>query len=219
MKNEFYFQLTVTKEQIDFANSLVEYSMKNHKVSNIWDSYIDKKEKTIQLRFTGTLGEIIFADTYRLERPFRSFGAYDGQDLGKDFKIKIQDKEQIFDIKSMQRKTGIFYSHYVLNIPASQLHKPNSLTNLYFCISFHYEEKSLIASFLGYVNKTEIEANQLGIRYKSGTLRTRLDGTSFPFNEDTYEIDFKDITSPMLNENIQKMEGFKMGKLKVKIQM
>jgi len=216
MKNEFYFQIKVTKEQIDLANSLVDYSMKNHKISNIWDRFADKKEKTRQLRFIGTLGEIIFADTYYLDRPSKSFGAYDGQDLGKDFAFKIRDKEQIFDIKSMQRKTGTFYSHYVLNIPASQMHKPNSLTNFYFCISFHKEPMSLIASFLGYVDKTKIEANQLGIHYKSGTLRTRWDGTSFPFNEDTYEIDFKDITSPMINENIKKIEGFKMGKLKVK---
>jgi hypothetical protein len=215
MPNEFYFQIKVSDEQVKYANKLVDYSMQHHKVSNIWDKNPDKKEKTRQYRFTGSLGEVVFADTYSLKRPNRSFGAYDGQDLGKDFVIKINNLEKIFDIKSMQRKSGFFYGNYVLNIPASQLHKPNSLTNYYFCISFHLNtNEQFIASFLGYIDKTEIENGKLGILYKAGTLRTRADGTNFQFNEDTYEIDFKDITTPMISDSIRKIDDFKILKIR-----
>lgn len=215
MRNEFYFQINVSDEQIEYANSLVDYSMRFHKVSNIWDNHPDKKEKTRQYRFTGSLGEVVFADTYNLERPNRSFGAYDGQDLGKDFVMKIGNIEKAYDIKSMQRKTGYFYGNYVLNIPSSQLHKPNSLTNYYFCISFHKNTNSeLIASFLGFIDKTEIENGNAGILYKAGTTRVRADRTNFQFNEDTYEIDFKDISTPTITDTIKKIDGFKVLKLK-----
>ena len=55
------------------------------------------------MRFTGSLGEIVFADAYHLPRPTKSFGAIDGQDWGQDF--TITSAEQIFslDIKSMKR--------------------------------------------------------------------------------------------------------------------
>lgn len=213
MRNEFYFQIKVTDEQVKYANQLVEYSLTHHTVSNIWNSHEDKKAKTRHYRFTGSLGEVVFADTYGLKRPLRSFGAYDGQDLGKDFILSIQNQEKTFDIKSMQRKSGIFYGNYVLNIPSSQLHKPNSLTQYYFCISFHKENDQYIASFLGYVDKNEIKKGKLGTLYKAKTIRTRGNGTIFPFNEDTYEIDFKDITTPIINDDI-KIDGFKILKLR-----
>lgn len=71
MKNKFYFSIEVTKEQYNYAKKLVDYSIKNHPISNIWDK--EKKDKTRTLRTTGTLGEIIFADLYNLNRPTRSF--------------------------------------------------------------------------------------------------------------------------------------------------
>ena len=106
-RNKFYFQISVSDEQKDYAKELVDYSLTNHPISNIWDK--EKKEQTQKLRFTGTLGEIIFADTYKLIRPTRSFGAIDGQDYGKDFQITFKDKTMNFDLKTMHRKTNNFY--------------------------------------------------------------------------------------------------------------
>ena len=88
MTNEFYIQINVTDEQKSYARQLVEHSLAHHRVANIWDQSDDKKSHTRMLRFTGSLGEIVFADLYQLPRPQRSFGATDGQDWGQDFVLK-----------------------------------------------------------------------------------------------------------------------------------
>jgi hypothetical protein len=212
MYNEFYFSIAVTEEQISCAQKLVNYSLQYHPVSNIWDS--TKKDKTRQLRLTGTIGEIVFADVYRLPRPKRSFGAIDGQDYGKDFELKVGEKKYIFDVKTMLRKSNIFYPGYVLNIPARNIHRKDSITDNYFCISLHRGERDLIASFLGYISKQDITEGKIGILYPKDTQRIRADQSSFTFFEDTYEIFFKNIKSPFISPRIEKMKTYKKLKLK-----
>jgi hypothetical protein len=210
MRNSFYFYIKVTSEQVEYTKKLVEHSMKNHTIPNIWDG-TNKEKDTVDLRFTGTLGEVVFADVYGLDRPTRSFGALDGQDLGKDFQIEIEGEIRNFDIKSMRRNNNTFYSDYVLNIPSSQLNKHNSLTDYYFHINIHPKtgvDEDFVASFVGYVSKDEIKNGTVGKFYSAGTWRTRGNGTKFKFNEDTYEVDLADLTSPLLNDKIKKMEGY-----------
>jgi hypothetical protein len=211
-KHLYHFTIPVCKEQIDYAKQLVNFSLENHPISNIWDS--KKKDDTPKLRLTGTLGEIIFADTYKLERPVKSFGAVDGQDFGKDFEMNINKKQMNFDIKTMRRKSDVFYENYVLNIPARNLNQNNNLTDCYFCISIHEKKNVFFASLLGYIFKQDILNSKCGILYKKGSSRKRADKSSFEFYEDTYEIDFKDIRSPFLNQRIRNIKGFKIGSLK-----
>lgn len=195
-------QFVVTPEQIEYAHKLVKYSMENHRISNIWDSSDLKKDKTFEYRFTGTLGEIIFADAYNLERPNKSFGAVNGQDFGKDFELKVGGKKSYFDIKTMQRKVNSFYEKYVLNIPSSQLNKEGCLTDAYFNISICIKDNLIFASFIGYVERKDILNKKIGIFYPANTQRIRANGTSFTFLEDTYEIDFKDFKpAPEVIEN------------------
>jgi len=217
MRNEHYFQLEISPEQVEFAKELVEHSIKHHKISNIWDKDKQKKQETRKYRLIGTLGEIAFADAYQMPRPHRSFGAWDGQDLGMDFAYQKGEKTISSDVKSMLRKSGRFYPNYVLNIPASQLHKENTRTDYYFCISLHRNSKKhLIASFLGTIQKEELVAQKVGIYYPAGSVRTRKDGTTFRFNEDTYEVDFGDIKTPNITTHIRALRGFGMKKLQTK---
>lgn len=204
-----YFQINVSTQQVNHANLLVDYSLKHHPISNIWDNNADKRLKTRDYRFTGSLGEVLFADAYQLPRKTQAYGAIDGQDLGKDFQLSIDNQTKNIDTKAMQRKNGLLRANYVLNIPASQLHKPNSLTDVYYCLSTHPQEQLWIASFVGYVDKTDILAGKIGIFYAKGTTRTRANNTDFVFNEDTYEIDFKDLNPPLITPYIMQMEGFK----------
>ncbi len=206
--NEFYFSIDVSEEQITYAQKLVDYSLKHHPVSNIWDK--EKKDKTRDLRMTGTLGEIVFADLYRLQRPKRSFGALDGQDYGKDFQLIIQKQKMIFDIKTMHRKTNIFYGNYVLNIPARNVKRTDSLTDFYYCISLHKENDKITASIIGYLSKKDILDEKIGILYRKGTKRIRADKTYFTFFEDTYEVFFRNIQSPFISDRIKQFKGFKM---------
>jgi hypothetical protein len=207
MENKYYFSVIVTEEQKEYARQLVENSIKHHPVSNIWDFH--KKDKTKTLRMTGTIGEVVFADLYELERPKRSFGAIDGQDFGKDFELSIEGITGKFDIKTMHRKSNVFYGNYVLNIPARNINRPDSITDYYYCISLHEENNNTIASVIGYIKKDDIIKGNIGILYKKGTKRIRRDKTYFTFYEDTYEIFFKNIKTPILTEKIKKTKGFK----------
>jgi hypothetical protein len=210
-----YIQISVTENQRIFARQLVEHSLRHHHVSNIWDKHETELSKTRMMRFTGSLGEVVFADTYHLPRPTRSFGATDGQDWGQDFLISAGNVIFSLDIKSMKRVSGILASDYVLNIPASQLHKPGSKTSHYFCISFHQSQNDgTVASLLGFIDKQCLESGEIGKLYKAGTRRMRSDQTFFTFNQDTYEILFSEIAPPVVTNYIQKLSGFKVCRLK-----
>ena len=150
LNNGTYVQISVSENQKIFARQLVEHSLHHHKVANIWDRQLSEFSKSRLMRYTGTLGEVVFADAYHLPRPVHSFGASSGQDLGQDFEITSSDSHKFsIDIKSMKRHSGVLSGHYVLNIQAVQLHRNNSKTSHYFCISFHQSEKEgTIASLL-----------------------------------------------------------------------
>lgn len=208
------FQVIATEEQIKYASELVEYSIKNHTIPNIWDIDKSKKEQTSFFRFIGSLGETVFADAYNLPRHKKSFGALDGQDYGNDFIVNIDGMEYIIDLKSMHRKNDIFYGFYVLNIPSNQLHKIQSITDLYYCLSIHKENDNYFVSFLGTIKKKDIMDGNVGILYKEGTSRIRADNSSFKLISDTYEIEFKDFIKPLISDHIKSMKGFKLINIK-----
>lgn len=213
MQNEFFFQIEVSDEQVGLANRLVKESIEKHTITDIFANDPNGKERQQAFRFTGTLGEIIFADAYGLNRPTKSFGAIDGQDFGQDFVLEINGQAKSFDLKSMSRQNNIFRTNYVLNLPAYQMRRATVLTDCYFCISIHKKGDKYMASFLGYVSKNDIETGLIGILYKAGTKRIKDNGEDFVFHRDTYEVDFKDISTPMLNNTIATMIGFERKKL------
>ncbi|NIJ54019.1 hypothetical protein [Dyadobacter arcticus] len=215
LNNGWYIQISVSDEQKLFARELVEHALRHHLVSNIWDRHDDKLSQTRMMRFTGSLGEIVFADCYHLPRPTRSFGAVDGQDWGQDFLIQSEEQTFSVDIKSMKRKSGMLAGDYVINIPSSQLHKPNSKTSHYFCISFHQSEtEGTVASLIGIIDKFALEKGTIGQLYKFGTKRVRADGSSFTFYESTYEVLFGDIDPPVVTDYVKKLKGFRICELK-----
>ena len=118
------------------------------------------------------------------------------------------------DIKTMHRKSNVFYKNYVLNIPARNINRKDSITDYYYCISINEEKGQTIASFLGYISKQEIINGKIGILYKKGTQRVRADKTTFTFFEDTYEVFFKNITRPFLSKKILNLQSFKKQLLK-----
>ena len=214
MINEFFFQFHVSEEQKAYATKLVDFSILHHPVTDIFSKDPNGKERQREFRFTGTLGEVVFADTYNLERPKRSFGAIDGQDYGQDFLIDIGGQQMSFDVKSMGRKNNNFRENYVLNLPKYQMDKDSVITDYYFCVSLHKSiNDQYVASFIGYVSKSEIQSGKIGILYKAGTKRIKDDGGYFTFQRDTYEIDFKDISTPFLNDPIKKINGFLIKKI------
>lgn len=213
MRNEFYFDVEVTSSQLYYAKDLVQYSIDNHPVSDIFSNDPGGRQRQFEFRLTGTLGEILFADVYALQRPTRSFGAVDGQDFGQDFNFNEGGKSFSIDVKSMRRKSNRFRTNYVLNLPKYQMDRDFIQTDFYFCISlFEKLPDCFIASFLGYVSKREIQEGVIGILYKSGTKRIKDDGGTFVFQRDTYEVDFKDITTPFIPRT-KNLSGFTKQKI------
>ena len=204
-----YFIIEVTAEQQAYAKSLVEYSIANHPVKDIFADDPDGKRRQFEFRYTGTLGEVVFADAYRLQRPTRSFGAVDGQDFGQDFLLDFDGTPVSIDVKSMHRKANQFMENYVLNIPAYQLHKSVSLTNYYFCINLNEYLGKTFASFLGLVDKKDVIDGKVGDLFLAGTQRIRQDNTTFRFARDTYEIMFRHFIVPPVTPHIQAMPGFR----------
>ncbi len=211
-----YFQIDITPEQVEYAKKLVDYSLVNHKVRNIWSDTAHEK-RTLELRLTGTLGEVVFADTYRKQRPTRSFGAADGQDFGCDFMLETRSGIKSFDIKTMRRISNVFYDNYILNIPRSQLFRADSLTDYYFHISLHTEKNGKqIATFVGYVAKSDVTNGMIGSLFECGAKRTRANGTCFNFTADTYEILLKDFTPPPVGNSIRNLVGYQELKIRTK---
>jgi hypothetical protein len=211
--NDFFFQINVTNEQVEYTNKIVDYSIKNHPVKDVIYNDPNGKERQREYRFTGSLGEVVFADTYKLPRPLKSFGAIDGQDYGQDFILYHNNKKITFDVKSMSRKNNNFRENYVLNLPKYQMEKDMVVTDCYFCISIHKESNIYVASFIGYIEKELVNTGKIGILYKGGTKRIKDNGQYFVFQRDTYEVDFKDIKSPFVNEYIKTLNGYKERKI------
>ncbi len=214
MRNEFFLQFEVLDEQLDYANNLVEYSILHHPVSDIFKDDPRGSERQREFRLTGTLGEVVFADAYNLIRPARSFGAIDGQDFGQDFILEIDGQKYSFDVKTMSRRNNKFRTNYVLNLPHYQMVKEKTITEFYYCVNLHKNfQNHFIVSLVGYVSKKEILNGVIGILYKAGTKRIKDDGSSFVFQRDTYEVDFKDITTPILSDRIKAFSGFQIKRL------
>ena len=213
MEERYVFQIAVSEEQKKYAIKLVDYSIAHHPVTDIFANDPDGKKRQREFRYTGTLGEVVFADTYFLPRPTRSFGAIDGQDYGQDFLLNLNKKIFSVDIKSMHRKSNRFRANYVLNIPAYQMHKDFSMTDYYFCISFHENGNTTYATFLGYIKKEDVLSGKIGDLFKQGTKRLREDNTSFIFMRDTYEIMFKNIEPPHILDSMKSIPGFAQVKI------
>jgi hypothetical protein len=169
--------------------------MKHHLVSDIYDEQTGGNlTLKYKYRFTGVLGEIVFADIYGLPRPTKAFGAVDGQDNGSDFVCVNSDGvSKNIDIKTMNREKSDIKKNYVHNISKYQVDKTSSLTDIYFCININMdmEKKCYVASILGYFDKKEI--GKVGILYRKGAVRKREDGSFLKFHYDTYEIDYTKI--------------------------
>lgn len=209
MSSKPYFQIEVTEEQKAYAKSIVEYSIANHPVTDIFAHDPDGKRRQFEFRYTGSLGEIVFADAYGLKRPTRAFGAIDGQDNGQDFLLVIDNGSYSIDVKSMHRKSNRFLENYVLNIPGYQMHKEFSITDFYFCISLHEFGSKTYATFLGLIKKSDVIDGKIGDLFVAGTRRIRQDGTYFTFMRDTYEIMFRHITPPIITDRIKSLPGYK----------
>lgn len=183
-----YYSVPVTAEQRTEAARLVDHSLAHHTVSNAWDRHATSRARTRELRTTGTLGEIVFADAYGLGRPQRAFGAADGQDFGQDFVLRLDGRDQRIDLKTMSRRSPRLRGDYVLNVSARQLSRPDTVTDRFFHISLSPPGAPTEALLFGSIRRSDMLRGAVGERFPAGTVRQRGNGTTFRFYEPTYEV-------------------------------
>ncbi|MGI5846891.1 MAG: hypothetical protein ACOX5T_02535 [Candidatus Cryptobacteroides sp.] len=222
MNNKGYFQFSVSEEQISYALQLARHSIENHPIRDIYaedkrDTYgLSADERSLRYRFTGTLGEVLFADVYNQPRPSRAFGAIDGQDSGQDFQFNVNGKNVILDIKTMNRNNSILYDYYVLDLPAYQIEK-NYLTDAYFHITLipcdRINFSGFEAAFVGFIYKNDIPI--LGTLFSEGSLRPNNRGRSVLFSRATYEIKLCDLLSPPIPADVVELRNFQIMTIKV----
>lgn len=190
-----------TKEQIEYANKLVEYSIKHHPVRDIYennkpDSYgFSGEERQRQYRFRGTLGETMIADLFGIPRPTRAYGAIDGQDNGLDFIIENKN----IDVKTMLRHSYRHEDHYVFNILVRQVEKKESKTDLYLGLSLVEKDGEIKEAWIhGTISPKDVE--EKADFFKAGTYSLNDSGKKIYHDMDTYEVKFKDFKTPHKKE-------------------
>lgn len=209
------FSIFILDDEIELADYLVNKSIKEHTVSDIFPS-----EEQYKNRIVGTLGEIVFSRVYGFDTPTKSFGASDGQDYGCDFKFSMGDDNfYCVDLKSMLRKPVKLKSFYSLNISERQLIKKESLTDFYYLINLNigFENNNSVsfvngdntATFVGLVKKEDILSGKCGTFFPHGSSRENDGGHKFVFRENTYEIYFNELRLPKINKTIESLNGFK----------
>jgi len=191
-----FYEVPVTGEQRACAAALVAHSLEHHPISNVWDGAPRHRRRTPDLRLTGTLGEVVFADAYGLPRPLRSFGAVDGQDFGEDFRLEARGAARRVDVKAMARRGRTLRAHYVLNLSARQVHRADGVTDLFFHVSLSPGREPATAALVGTVSRERLLAGTAGELFTAGTRRVRQDGSSFTFYEDTYEVRLGELDAP-----------------------
>jgi hypothetical protein len=129
--------IPITAEQYSYALKLTELSATAHKTANVWDRQGGAKN-SLKMRFTGLLGEVVFADLFGLPRPAKAYGATDGQDYGSDFCIKGTH----IDIKTMRREHGRLKPNFVFNLAPAQVLREDSKTNLYAFVNIYGDIES-----------------------------------------------------------------------------
>jgi hypothetical protein len=116
------------------------------------------------------------------------FGTYpdlsnkqDGFDGGYDMAYN----GRLIDVKTMGRKTYV-RSDFVNNFYLLQFgHKADTIV---FC---SYHTIDMVLEICGWLPKAELA--ERGILYAAGTQRSRADGSSFPFRQENYEVENKDL--------------------------
>lgn len=205
MSRGYYFTIEISDEQLEYTKKLVDYSFNNHNIPNIFDFNKEHSNRQYKFRFIGTLGEVIFADTYNLERPKKSFGAIDGQDFGQDFILSIGGNKLSIDVKTMSRKNCLYKGNYSMNLSKYQVEKEVSNTDYYAIVNISKYQNRPVASFFGIVNKNDILNGLVGKLYLAGSKMDRDDGTSFNYVIDNYDVKFNELLPPIIPRNIHKM--------------
>ena len=214
LDNDCYFQIQVTEEQKRYAKKLVESSMIQDFEPTRFRFNPDGKKMVERERYRGTLGEVVYADTYELPRPKFANGSFDAKEYGQKFLLANITQyivcPKTTTIKTLQRDDNVFYDNNVLRITKDDLSAEYYYSDYYGCICFHEDDETTIATFVGLINKESVMNGEIGNICLRGTRRTRKDCAIVIESNDTYEIMLKEIDRPILTNRIKNLPGFEI---------
>ena len=171
-------------------------------IADVWA----KSEKTYQHRLTGTLGEVLFADAFGLERPMRSFGAAGGQDYGSDFVLGGRH----IDVKTIMQRVSSVASNYNQNINTSQIDAPNSKTDNYIFIRLCTSGWAVTCFMVGSIDAAALKARKAGILRHAGEVIKRDNGASWSVERELIDIKVADLNPIRVTASLSKMPNFKI---------
>jgi hypothetical protein len=158
--------IEVTPKLEQFAKKYVEQN---------YFEYDRSASKTAEKQTVGLIGEMLVHWWLKKEFPKLSKGADGGFD--------IVHKGMMCDVKTMERK-GSVKPDYVNNV---HLYQMKNCADSYVYASLNRSNNHL--ELCGWTTKQELV--ERAMLYKSGTVRTRQDGSQFALHMDLYEIKMK----------------------------
>lgn len=149
-----------------------------------------KFDGNFQNQFTGILGESVVYEYIFGESPILK--------QGNDFGIDMIYKGNTIDVKTMRRK-GFMKPYFVHNFLTLQLKTKTDIL-----IFNNYCEPKNILQICGWIHKDELL--QRGQLIKKGSKRLRADGTELTIQEDTIEIEQRNLRPFILTSSMNTVD-------------
>ena len=198
----------VTNEQVQYAKNALQRSLDSFDYSQY--SHTRKLSQDDLYRFfCGFLGEVLFADVYRLPRPKDCYGL-NGQDNGLDFILGSEN----CDVKtSFLRTFPTVATQLSFTLSLYAIDKISSLTTRYFFIKIIETQKGYFAYFVGSATKDEVKGRKIGSVYKKGEVMQTIskNGVSeIIVKNDIIRIDATQLMPTKITAGIMKMPNFEL---------
>lgn len=200
----------VTNEQVQYAKNALQRSLDSFDYSQY--SHTRKLSQDDLYRFfCGFLGEVLFADVYRLPRPKECYGL-NGQDNGLDFVLGGEN----CDVKtSFLRTFPTIATQLSFILSLYTIDKISSLTTRYFFIKIVETTKNYFAYFVGSATKQQIKERKIGNVYKKGeAMQTASKNglSEIVVKNDIMRIDATQLIPTKITSGLEKMPNFELVK-------
>jgi hypothetical protein len=199
-------KFTITDEQVTYAKTALAKSL-GVPFSNYWDLE-NEKANTEKLRFFGFLGEVAFADAYKLPRPSDCYG-FNGQDKGSDFILCGAH----IDIKTAPLKVRPKHAEYFTFMPSVRIiDKVDSITDNYFFVGIYEERGVYTCYFAGSALAKDLKNRKIGKEHRKGEI-LNFSTKSYTIQTDCIRLNATQIKPVKITELLLGLPNFEIYKL------
>jgi len=199
-------KFSITDEQVQYAKNALAKSL-DIPFANYWDLE-DGKSHTEKWRFYGFLGEVVFADAYKLPRPTHCYGL-NGQDKGSDFVLNGAH----IDIKTAPLKVAPKRAEYFTFMPSVRIiDKADSITDNYFFVGIYEENGVFTCYFAGSATAKDMKNRKVGKEHRKGEI-LNFATKSYTIQTDCIRLNATQIKPVKITELLTGLPNFEIYKL------